>query len=64
VVELGAGSFDAVEVLVLVIRWGGVDQGVESGDEALVSFGFGDPASLFGVAGEVFGVDALGGEDG
>jgi hypothetical protein len=26
-----------------------------------VSFGFGDPASLFGVAGQGFGVDALGG---
>jgi len=33
-------------------------------DESLVSFGFGDPASLFGVVGECFGVDALGGEDG
>jgi hypothetical protein len=36
----------------------------KSDDEWLVSFGFGDPASLFGVMGEWFGVDALGGEDG
>jgi hypothetical protein len=40
------------------------DQGVEAGDELLVSFGFGDPAAFFGVAGERLGVDALRGEDG
>ncbi|MGO4590203.1 hypothetical protein [Paenarthrobacter aromaticivorans] len=47
----------------VILRCGLVDQFVESCDELFVSFGFGDPASLFGVAGECVCVNALGGKD-
>lgn len=43
---------------------GACDEGVEAFDELVVALGFADPASLFGVVGEGFGVDALDGEDG
>src|SRR6185312_1288837 len=40
------------------------DRGVESFDEFAVALGFADPAALFGVFGQCFGVGALGGKDG
>ena len=63
--EIGAGALDAAEgARVGHLSCDGlVDQGVESFDELSVSVGFGDPASLFGVAGECVGINALRSQD-